>query len=89
MKSILAILVMCVMLILGVVWYANKQQQEKNDAAVQEMKEQTEQFLRDRAHKYYSKLRAECAKYKGGLPCEQRALLDCRALYGSRCEGDL
>jgi len=88
LKNILAILALCTAVIVGLIWYVNKLEQEQRDAEVQAMKDQTEQFLRSQAHKYYSKMRLECAKHGGGLPCEQRALLDCRALYGDRCEGN-
>lgn len=88
MKNVIIVIAICVAAIFGFARYMVYQQQAQNDAAVKAMKDQTENFLRSQAHKYYSRMRLECAKHGGGLPCEQRALLDCRALYGDRCEGN-
>jgi hypothetical protein len=85
MKNVLISIAICAaLLFFGIRWY----QQKQEDVEVQRMKDQTEQTLRTRAHEYYSKMRLECAKHGRGLPCEQQALLDCRALYGDRCEGN-
>jgi type II secretory pathway pseudopilin PulG len=87
-KNVIVVIAICVAAIFGFAWYVDKQQQTQSDAAAKAMKDQTENFLRSQAHKFYSRMRLECAKLGGGLPCEQRALLDCRALYGDRCEGN-
>jgi len=52
--KILVIVAICVASIVGFIWYLNEHEQQKRDAEVQAMEQQTEQFLRTRAHKYYS-----------------------------------
>lgn len=88
MRNAIIICALCAAAVFGIVWYEQQQEERENAAKVQSMKNQTEEFLRSRAHRYYARLRLECAKHRGGLPCEQQALLDCRALYGDRCEGN-
>lgn len=87
MKTLIAALLGLLLLIIVAPRIADSVTEKREaDARTEAMKAASEKGLYDLARRHMRTELILCAKYGGGLPCEQKALLECRQIFSSGCE---